>query len=363
MLKYLPAMMLPYKVVTPFVSLPGFPPEIRQVIARLGGIVEIQEEDVMSIMKMPGMSEQFGMIGRNVDDEHFEELFGALGRLPSVCAKFLAPCSCIKKLIGDVDLKKVCERTDINTLGENMMKLTMMNYKMEGKVDMKTLFQFLPMLQQIVNVLEPFRHLSGFDSRLGEVVDSLKPVIRVSSGDNSTHGILREEKLYKAFMGFLMNPNVQRIGKGMLKGVAKLPSACGNETLLSNIPQLHEMFENSNTTELCMKPGLEQLGYGARALVKLLTVEEEPEDKDQVLETCHKKFSRMRNETDEDYIPQCKEDGNYTMKQCNKRQEYCWCVDPDTGEYMNNTKELSSVPLNCDIQYAKHMLPKLRSFY
>ena len=57
------------------------------------------------------------------------------------------------------------------------------------------------------------------------------------------------------------------------------------------------------------------------------------------------------NESAGEYIPQCSDDGNYERKQCHRSTGYCWCVEPETVEYVNGTKKgpNDAGKLNCEI--------------
>ena len=47
------------------------------------------------------------------------------------------------------------------------------------------------------------------------------------------------------------------------------------------------------------------------------------------------------------YIPQCNPDGTYKTNQCHASIGYCWCADPDGGEWPD-TRVRGSKPLQCE---------------
>ena len=49
------------------------------------------------------------------------------------------------------------------------------------------------------------------------------------------------------------------------------------------------------------------------------------------------------------FIPQCKSDGNYEEKQCDGSTGYCWCVESESGKYVDGTKKGPGAgEVNCD---------------
>ena len=56
------------------------------------------------------------------------------------------------------------------------------------------------------------------------------------------------------------------------------------------------------------------------------------------------------------YKPLCTHDGKYERKQCHwgGNNEYCWCVDPETGKGIDGSKKGSGEDVNCE-EIGKYM--------
>ena len=136
-------------------------------------------------------------------------MFDDLGRLPSVCMGHLSVKSAprLMNLVNSTDnLKKLCQRIDLFELGEDMFKLTMMDFEKKG-ADEKTLREFVPMFQLIVKVLEPIRQLPGLPKRLGGLVDDFRGL--ASFKEEEAIQQAKKKEVYEPLMKFLMDIRAQ----------------------------------------------------------------------------------------------------------------------------------------------------------
>ena len=136
-------------------------------------------------------------------------MFDDLGKLPSVCMGHLSVKSAprLMDLVNSTDaLKKLCQRIDIFELGEDMFKLTMLDFEKKG-ADEKTLREFVPMFQLIIKVLEPIRRLPGLPKRLGGLVDDFRGL--ASFKEEEAIQQAKKKEVYEPLMKFLMDIRAQ----------------------------------------------------------------------------------------------------------------------------------------------------------
>ena len=113
----------------------------------------------------------------------------------------------LMKLVNDTQtLKELCSKIDLVQLGEDMFKLTMLDFEKKG-ADHKTLTEFLPMFKLIVKVVEPVRHLPGLPEDIGLYYDYISQM-----GKGTDEEIFRrasQKAVYESMMKFLMDIQVQ----------------------------------------------------------------------------------------------------------------------------------------------------------
>ena len=137
-------------------------------------------------------------------------VFGDLGRLPSVCKGHLSVASAPKlmKLVNDdtQTLKDLCSKIDLVQLGEDMFKISMLDFEKSG-ADNKTLTEFLPMFKLIIEVLEPVRPLPGLPKDIGLLYDYISLM-----GKGTDEDIFRragQKSVYESMMKVLMDIQLQ----------------------------------------------------------------------------------------------------------------------------------------------------------
>ena len=137
-------------------------------------------------------------------------MFDDLGKLPSVCMGHLSVTSAprLMNLVNNStdNLKKLCQRIDLFELGEDMFKLTMMDFEKKG-ADEHTLKEFVPMFQLIVKVLEPIRQLPGLPKRLGDLVDDFRGLASLKEEEAIQQA--KKKEVYEPLMKFLMDIRAQ----------------------------------------------------------------------------------------------------------------------------------------------------------
>ena len=127
-----------------------------------------------------------------------------------MCKGHLSVASAPKlmKLVNDdtQTLKDLCSKIDLVQLGEDMFKISMLDFEKSG-ADNKTLTEFLPMFKLIIEVLEPVRPLPGLPKDIGLLYDYISLM-----GKGTDEDIFRragQKSVYESMMKVLMDIQLQ----------------------------------------------------------------------------------------------------------------------------------------------------------